>query len=177
MRPGEMRSTRMRAADGQWWSCDQGIDRYTHQPYTYWRPIYPDAPKVAYGRIWKIEEETGYMPPPPPQQPAIPVDVEHPSVPKSVKTACYAARDAGWAWDLRRSVSADGVHCLGLRARKAGRRVAMVWQWVPAHMTAPAKNRTPRWIEACWKNDGAWIRKIGVHDQVSHTEAVKELRR
>jgi hypothetical protein len=83
-----MRSTRMRAADGQWWSCDQGIDRYTHQPYTYWRPIYPDAPKVAYGRTWAAEEETGYMPPPPPQQVAIPVDVEHPSIPKAVKTAC-----------------------------------------------------------------------------------------
>jgi hypothetical protein len=119
----------------------------------------------------------GYVPPPPPRQPAIPVDVEHPSIPKSIKTAVSAAQAGGWNHDLRRAVSPDGVHMVALRAGKPGRRIALVWAFAAGHWTKATKAHESRWKEAEWVNQGAWIRSVGQHSQVTHTDAVKELRR
>lgn len=177
MRPGEMVTTlHQRQTDGQWFARDIGIDRYTRQPYCYWRPVYPDAPRPTYGRIWKVEEDHGYVEPPKPQQTAVDVDVMHPSIPVKVRRAHDTAQAQGWTVTLQRAVSPDGVHMLCLKASAhPGRRVSMVWKW---HQGRWGKEKgQPKWFPAEFGNDGAWIVADSRITPTTHTDAEKELTR
>jgi hypothetical protein len=157
-----------RPDDGQWFARDEGEDRYTHEHFVYWRPVYPDAPRVDLRRV--VKEETGYVPPPPPRLPATPVDPQHPVVPAKARKALETALSHGWRADLRRAMSATGTSYLCVRAAKPGRRVAFLWRWRPERLGT--LKGAPHTFPAEWENDNAWT---GVYVPATHTAAMKEL--
>lgn len=117
-----------------------------------------------------------YVPPPAALIVATPIDPSHPGVPGACRRAAQAAVGGAWAHDLRWAVGPDEEITYGLRAARNGVQLAMTWTYKPAHWTQATKVRVPRWILEEWKNDGAWLRKGGLHAEITHTEALKELR-
>ena len=169
-----MTGQRWQRQDGQWFIRETGTHKRPSflkddqpwdlegKPFVIDRPIYPDAPAVVHVEPTKDEEKP---PVPAPSQPAIDVDVLHPSIPKAVKTMHALALAHGWTVRLTRAtgpkvdqhgnVVDEKLHTLALRcAKPGGRRVVFLWVWAQAR--EGTEKGLPKHFPAGWASDGAY---------------------
>lgn len=185
MRPGEMVTTYQQRADGQWFACDHGVGRYDHVEYTYWRPVYPPAPKGSYARDWAklgVSEPEAEDAPTSArwQVPAQRTDPDASWVPPKMRTALGRLRGAGLAVDLQVGIDHAGVQHVAARGVRATPKVVVVlfWHWRPPGPTTLKGEQV--WRKGSWENDFAAIRAdararaAGIPTgKMSHTEALK----
>jgi len=175
-----------RASDGRWFARLEGVDRYTGEPYVYWRPHYPPVARSTYARDWEgFERETRrkyHLPTPDdlprPQLPARPASFDEQWVVRKMTNAADALRGAGFEVDLQAAVDPSGVRRVALRGvMKPRLAVVLFWWWRPAGMSKMRGQDV--WREGEWVNDDAYVRAAAGMPvrtgRTSHTEALRSM--